>query len=227
MTRWRLRVLVGGIVAVSVAVAAAVMVARGDADEAEPRVASPLADCAALTTPPGGGPPGEEVAGDGARQGVAQLPEGMTRPCFTGGEQVTVSGLAGPAVVNFWASWCPPCRQELPVLQRLADRAAGDVHVVGVVTDDTREGAASFADDVGVTFPSLSDADRELFHAMGLSGMPSTLFVDADGAVRHIQVGPPYDDAELAALVAEHLGVDVPAGSVPARDVPSEEGGGG
>jgi thiol-disulfide isomerase/thioredoxin len=164
----------------------------GDAAGAE-EVASPLADCTGLTEPLG-------EPGDSGEP----LPD-LTLPCFTGGEPFQLADLRGPAVVNLWASWCGPCREELPVLQRYADRAAGRVHVLGVVTEDRRSAAASLAEDLGVTFPALEDPDALLRVELGV-WLPATLFVDSAGRVQHVLQGP-LDEETLAGLVTERLGV--------------------
>lgn len=160
---------------------------------------SPLAGCEALTAPPPAAaplPPGEaELA----------LPA-LTLPCLTGGEPFPLADLRGPAVVNLWASWCGPCRAELPMLQEYADRAAGAVHVVGVVVADTRPKAFALAEELGVTFPAVEDPDEQLLSALGLVGLPATLFVDDDGGIRHLQATL-SGGTELRQLAADHLGV--------------------
>ncbi len=112
-----------------------------------------------------------------------------------------------PTVVNLWASWCTPCREELPLVQQLADAAGDQLSVVGVISRDGAPQAASFAADAGATFPSAFDGDGELMAELGLNGLPYTYLLDADGGVAHVQVGPVADLAEFEALVAEHLGV--------------------
>ena len=77
-----------------------------------------------------------------------RLPD-LRLPCFTGGEPVGLDAVRGPAVINLWASWCGPCRKELPAFQRLAGRTGGQLHVVGVDTRDDREAAQSLAADLG------------------------------------------------------------------------------
>lgn len=196
----------------------------GEHGEATEEVASPLAGCDALTAPPPEAPP-DPAAEPGEPE--MPLPE-LTLSCFTGQEPVQVAALRGPAVVNFWASWCAPCREELPVLQRYADRAAGTVHVVGVVTEDTRPRAAALAEDLQLTFPALDDPERELFNGLGVYGMPGTVFVDAHGVVQHRHVGPPFDDRELSELVSEHLGVgseDIGPDPSAGPGTPAESGG--
>lgn len=162
----------------------------------------PFADCAALDAPPPKAPAAPEAAAG------TDLPA-TTLDCFTGGAAVPIGSLRGPAVVNLWATWCPPCQQELPVFQQLADRATGRVHVVGIDTMDDRAAAVSLADRLGLTFPSLVDPNREVLRAFAGAGLPMTLFVDGDGKVRHVYNAKALDGPALAALVERHLGVAV------------------
>lgn len=160
---------------------------------------SPLADCQGLTGPPA--EPAPAAAGSGE-----PLPD-LTLPCFTGGEPFRLADLRGPAVVNLWASWCAPCREELPALQRYADQTAGQVHVLGVVTKDPRPAAAvELATDLGIRFPALEDQTGRLRAEVAGTGLPVTLFVDAAGQLRYVHPGP-LDGSTLARLVTEHLGV--------------------
>lgn len=138
------------------------------------------------------------------------LPD-LALPCFTGDQAVDIGQIRGPAVINLWASWCAPCRDELPVLQRLAERTGGQMHVVGVVSEDDRGRAQSLAEDLAVSFPTLYDRPADLFHWTGKAGLPVTLFVGADGRVSHVYNGAPLDDAALAGLVHQYLRVVVPA----------------
>ena len=95
-----------------------------------------------------------------------------------------------PTVVNLWGSWCPPCREEMPVLQQFADAAGDRVRVVGVISKDGLPQADSFAADAGVRFPSAFDGQGELMADLGLNVLPYTYFLDADGALAYTQVGP-------------------------------------
>lgn len=179
---------------------------------------SPFADCATLTRPPGASAstpatadavPSGAVAPGGQDDG-ALLP-GLTLSCFTGGAPVALRDVRGPAVVNLWASWCPPCRKELPAFQRLSERTTGTLQVIGVNTRDTRTGAQSIGEDFGVRFPMLVDQGEALQRELGRNALPLTLLVDAQGRVRHTDATGALDDARLAALVRQHLGVQVPA----------------
>ena len=152
---------------------------------------SPFAACAAL-------------AGDAPASST--VPD-VTLPCFTGGEKVALRSLRGPAVINLWASWCDPCRRELPVMQRLADTAGDKITVVGVDTGDGREAGASFAAAKGVKLPMLFDPDRKLLNAVAGVNLPITIFVDAAGK-SYVNILP-LDAAKLTAMVREHTGVTV------------------
>jgi thiol-disulfide isomerase/thioredoxin len=135
------------------------------------------------------------------------LPE-LSLPSLTTDEDVTLADLPGPLVVNLWATWCAPCREELPELQRYADAAAGEVSVLGVVTEDPRRSAAAaLAEDLGLEFPSVDDPEGRLKSALGVPGLPVTVFVDSAGLVRYVHQGSGLDESTLAELVEEHLGV--------------------
>lgn len=195
--------------AVPVVLALASSVA-GCTDEAQPESrasapapaaaeASPFADCAALVAPPPATPPGRSAGAD--------LPE-IELPCFTGGQPVRLTELRGPAVINLWATWCRPCREELPLMQELAERTAGRLHVIGVDTFDDRQNGASFAADHGVTFATLFDPEKQLLTRLAKPNLPVTVFVAADGE-RFVYHGKAFDRPTLGGLVREHTGVAV------------------
>jgi cytochrome c biogenesis protein CcmG/thiol:disulfide interchange protein DsbE len=189
--------------------------------------ASPFTDCGALNAPPAAASAPAPAAGSGAAPVsdraapaasapgsadlggllAAGLPD-VSLPCFTGGQSFGLASLRGPAVVNLWASSCAPCREELPLLQELADRTAGRLHVVGVDTFDARAAGASFAADKGVTFPTLFDPGKKLLNALGKINLPVTVFVGADGG-RFVYTGKALDKPTLGGLVRAHTGVTV------------------
>jgi thiol-disulfide isomerase/thioredoxin len=138
----------------------------------------------------------------------SDLPD-LTLPCLGGGQDVTLSRVAGPAVVSLWASWCTSCPHELPLFQRLSRQADGRLDVLGVDYQDTQPGAAlTLLDQADATFPQVADPGGSLADRYRVVGLPGILFVDAQGRVtfmlRRIE-----DYAELTRLVAEHTGVDV------------------
>lgn len=86
-----------------------------------------------------------------------------------------------PIILNFWASWCAPCRDELPALQALHE--AG-FRVVGVNVGEPPQVAAAFAAAYGVTFPNLADTDYYWLRVFQVRALPNTLFIAADGTIR-------------------------------------------
>jgi thiol-disulfide isomerase/thioredoxin len=93
-------------------------------------------------------------------------------------------------MVNFWATWCGPCRQEMPHLNRLYEkyRASGFV-LLGVNVDDDTRNAAELANKLGLKFPVLLDTDKGVSKLYDLSTMPSTVLIDRDGKVRYVHRG--------------------------------------
>ncbi|RIV34497.1 TlpA family protein disulfide reductase [Micromonospora radicis] len=168
---------------------------------------SPFADCAALTTAPDGSAAAGPSAGAG---GDTLLPE-LSLTCFTGGAPVALREVRGPAVINVWASWCPPCRKELPAFQRLHQRADGQLRVFGVNAQDSRAAAQAIGEDFGIRFPVLVDQGQAVQRALRRNAIPLTVFLDGDGRIRHVDTSGALDDARLAELVEQHLGIAVPA----------------
>jgi cytochrome c biogenesis protein CcmG/thiol:disulfide interchange protein DsbE len=187
-----------------VSASSACSASTGSADDDTP---APFAGCGALTAaPPSAAPSSAALAPSSVASPATTLPD-LRLPCFTGGEQIALRELRGPAVINMWASWCGPCRDELPVMQRLADRADGRLTVLGVDTGDSREAGASFAAAAGVTMPTLYDADKKLLNAVARISLPVTVFVDSAG---RSYVHPlPLDAQSLATQVRTHTGVTV------------------
>jgi len=96
-------------------------------------------------------------------------------------------------LVNFWATWCAPCRQEMPKLNALYDKYKGSGFVLlGVNVDDDTRNAASVAAKLGVRFPVLLDTDKSVSKLYQLNSMPSTVLIDRDGRVRFLHRG--YQD---------------------------------
>jgi thiol-disulfide isomerase/thioredoxin len=112
------------------------------------------------------------------------------------GQAETLTDYRGKYVlVNFWASWCGPCRGETPDLQRLADRRPDDVVVVGVNQQESRDTAAGFVDEFDLDYPILLDTDGEVSLAYNVGrGLPVTLVVDPEGVIARTFVGRLSDD---------------------------------
>ena len=133
----------------------------------------------------------------------------VSLPCFNGGTLDLGKAPGVPMVLNFWASWCGPCREELPEMQQLADAAGDRVRVVGVVSEDGVKQSASFIGDAGTTFPGAFDSHGDVLAHFGIKGLPNTLFITADGQLAYTKVGQVKSLADLQALVSQHLGVQL------------------
>lgn len=114
---------------------------------------------------------------------------------------------ARPTVINMWASWCEPCRAEMPYLNQLAEDGKGAVDVLGIASGNAREQATSYAVEFGLVFPSVLDPKSQVATSQGVPGLPGTVFMNAKGVVVKVHIGPykSYDD--LKKDVTEHLKV--------------------
>lgn len=160
-------------------------------------------------------PPDPRVAELRRAAGLAPCPDGLgpelpdlVLPCLGGGPDVDLTSAAPgrPTLVNVWATWCPPCVEEVPDLAAFAARAGDRVGLVGVLTQDSQTSALEFARQFDMTWPSVVDEQGEVFRAFR-PGPPVTLFLDASGRVVHRRSGKFADVAEIERLVQHHLGI--------------------
>ena len=103
-----------------------------------------------------------------------------------------------PVVVNVWASWCGPCRTEMPALQRVALQRGRSVAFVGVNLKDNRAAAMRFLQSVPLSYPSYEDPDGQIYNQYALAGAPSTIFYDARGHKAFTHQGPFLTTADLS-----------------------------
>lgn len=173
------------------------------------------------------GPPDVDVDTPSLRKikedaGIADCVPGTAKPvsgglpkvslaCLGGGPAVDLSTLRGPLVVNLWASWCGPCRRELPIYQEFAEAYDGRVAVLGIDFNDVQaEAALTLAEESGVTYQQLADPGAELDGAKPLGrllGLPVLVLVDAAGKVVFHEPREIKTLDELVELVEKHVRV--------------------
>lgn len=199
-------------VARALAVAAATLVLAGCSDGEAPFVPNPPAidvDTAELRE-------AKEAAGiEDCAPGTGDPVEGglpeVVLPCFGGGPDVDLSTLRGPMVVNVWASWCGPCRREMPVLQAFHEEHGDTVPVLGIDFQDPNTGLAmEQLAERGVTYPSVADPEGVVqADPVRVTALPSTVLVAEDGTIARVLPVELESVQELEDLVETHLGVSL------------------
>ncbi len=125
------------------------------------------------------------------------------------GETIRLSQLAGePALVNIWASWCPPCKAEMPDMQRIyEDYGPRGFHILGVnaTNQDSLQAASAFVQQEGLKFPILLDTDGSVTRKYAVQALPTSFFIDRAGIVREVMIGGPMPEAFLRAQAEKLL----------------------
>ena len=135
-------------------------------------------------------------------------------PLFDGGEFVPSRHTGSAVVVNFWASWCPPCREEAPLLERAwRSYRNSDVQFVGVQTQDAEEDGRAYLKEFGVTYPSGMDAGGRITVDYGVIGLPVTFLINRDGVVERRWVGA-IGEEQLTSWLEELTAGVAPSGAV-------------
>ena len=149
---------------------------------------------------------------EGAARVEGEASEGASAPAVEmvgfDGENVALADHAGtPVVLNFWASWCPFCIAEMPDFEDVSNAYADEVTFIGVNLQDDAGAADSLAVETGVTYQLARDPQGVVYSAFGGIGMPTTVFIDADGVVAEVVTGQLSQDA-LEAKVDQHFDTD-------------------
>ena len=137
--------------------------------------------------------------------------EGFKAPDFDlrtlAGGDVSLSHLRGSVVViNFWTSWCPPCKAEMPVLQRLNGAFQGkavSILAINVTNQDSLEAVRQFTNQNGLSLDILLDMDGTVAAAYQVQAFPSTYIVDPEGVIHKIIIGGPVSEASIRSLISE------------------------
>ncbi len=136
------------------------------------------------------------------------LPD-LILPCLGRGNAVRLAGVRGkPMVVNVWASWCGPCRNELPMMGSFYRTHGDQIRFLGIDLADDRQAALAMAAETKMTFPSVQDPKSQVRAGLRVVGVPTTLFVRPDGSIAG-RSGVVSSEAELAALIDQYLQVKV------------------
>jgi len=148
-----------------------------------------------------------------AQGGVSTPRKGFQAPDFAladiNGNSIRLSDLRGqPVVINLWASWCQPCRAEMPALQRIySEYQPQGLNLLGVnaTSQDDLAAARAFTEDLGLTFPILYDNQGSVARLYALSALPTTFFIDHAGVIREVVIGGPMSEALLRIRIQQLL----------------------
>ncbi len=117
--------------------------------------------------------------------------ESLQVPVLVGAGSVDYEDFADrPLVINFFASWCPSCISEMPAFEQVHRQLGDRVRFLGVSQSDSRDASIELARRAGITYPTGFDPVGSFFHATGVLGMPTTIFVRAGGKIADVWVGP-------------------------------------
>ena len=168
----------------------------------------------------GGNPGGLGVNNEFGQVDISSKPAAEFTLALNSGNEMSLSDLRGKVVlVDFWASWCTPCRQEAPVLSRVYLEYAGQpVEFVGVNIWDRNQDALDFLEAFETTYPNGVDEAGSIAIDYGVRGIPEKLFIDQEGVVRQKFVGPMQADALRAAIDGLLSAEPAAVGPAPAED---------
>ncbi len=149
-------------------------------------------------------PGGVEFSGDLRAGGNL---EALSLPRLEGEGSIDYAGLADrPLVINFFASWCPNCIAEMPDFERVHRSLGDQVEFLGISQSDPAGASIDLAHETGITYNTGIDRSGVFFNALGVTGMPTTVFVRPGGEIAEVWQGA-LDEATLQQMIGEHLGV--------------------
>ena len=149
----------------------------------------------------GAGGPGASSAGSSHQLVGAPAPAFELRDVAGAGDQ-TLEAYAGKVlIVDFWATWCEPCKQSFPAYQKLQAELGGDLVIVGISQDDDAKGIPAFLSETGAKFPVVWDDGKSVAKAYSPPTMPTAFVIDRSGIVRFVHVG--YRAGDEATLEQE------------------------
>ena len=149
---------------------------------------------------------------------VGDLAPGEPLPRLGAEGETSLADFRGSWVlVNFWASWCGPCREESPAIQAFLEDQDGDFVVLGIDSRDETEAGLEFAEEYGLTWEMVRDGDGKQMDAWGIPGLPESFLVDPEGEIAAICRGP-LERNQLDAVIEPFLETGEPS---PSAEIPS------
>ena len=137
--------------------------------------------------------------------------KGFVAPDFTlealDGQTIVLSELRGEVVlINFWATWCPPCREEMPAMQKVYEQYRDQgFQVLAISLDVQHAQVPAFVEEKGLTYPVMMDRDGTVSDLYQILSLPTTFFVDRSGVIQKIIIGGPMPHALIESIVTEFL----------------------
>jgi cytochrome c biogenesis protein CcmG/thiol:disulfide interchange protein DsbE len=149
------------------------------------------------------------LPGGVSERGIQAPQEGFSAPDFTletmAGDIITLSKLRGrPVLVNLWASWCAPCRSEMPAMEKIYQEYANKgftILAVNTIYQDNMADVSTFVEEHDLSFPILLDRDRTVAIQYQLQALPSSFFINRDGIIQEVVLGGPMAEALLRTRV--------------------------
>ena len=146
------------------------------------------------------------TTGQATRDRARRATPDFTLDTLDGGTFTLSAQIGKPVVVNFWATWCPPCRAELPIFEDVyRNNHDRGLVVVGVDVAESPDVVAKYVAETGLTFPIALDTSGETTELYRIQGMPTTFFIGRDGKIRDMIIGGPLTQAAIESKVAELL----------------------
>ena len=145
-----------------------------------------------------------------AKQSASNIPVlNIELPCTDGKSSLILNEVRGPAIINAWASWCDPCREEIPVFKEISQLSSGKIQIIGIdVEERKKEDGINFAAEMGMSWPQLFDQDGRTKAAFGM-GIPVTWLINDKGEIVYEKVGPIKSIEQMKDLVQHFLQINL------------------
>ncbi len=162
-------------------------------------IASPTSAPTVTPNPDNGGE--EKQDAGGTDESERPMAYDFTAKNLITGETFSLSDYRGKIVfLNFWGSWCPPCRMEMPSFQKVYEQYGDDVVIIGVGINDSPDNLIQFAESIGVTYPIVHDRTSEIARHYRIRSLPTTYRIDQEGRINGVAVGALTEEQLIKAI---------------------------